>query len=432
MLDGKIGFGGALASYPCVAILCTMGSTHVVTFRAHTAIMLILTLTISAFDPEDSTNGSSSGVAGDYSAVFPLLVVSVFVALMVSRQTVFYKAQRSRVDISARPEVLCQPGQEGMPVVVNYDGGDESQYDYDDYGSDVSGSGYLSEEDAVGLELSKENKVTQDDIEKEFSAYSVGTMAKSGANEPTVATKKDVFTSSSRSGRQNSSDQQGSRGTSPLPPRPKNTSGELKSSSQTSSATTGLGDLSSSRLDELLAKPMDNPRPTKPRHRRIQSAPNVDFGTGRKFQRDRAGSSGDGGVASAGGGGRHGRSDSFGSQASFKRVTTIGNLSLEQPSLMDQARLRSATSVIVESRHVRNPSLPTRIGRRGHSRQSSASSIGGASTSPPLQVTASSEKISLSSTDVERAYTSAVNQQRAGRGSTGRTADGSARGKASN
>ena len=35
--------------YPGVAMLCTMGATHVATFRAHTAIMLILALTISAF-----------------------------------------------------------------------------------------------------------------------------------------------------------------------------------------------------------------------------------------------------------------------------------------------------------------------------------------------------------------------------------------------
>jgi hypothetical protein len=68
-LQEKIGIGGRLAAYPCVAILCTMGSTHVVTFRAHTAIMLILTLTISAFDPnpQGSTNHDSAGVAGDYS-----------------------------------------------------------------------------------------------------------------------------------------------------------------------------------------------------------------------------------------------------------------------------------------------------------------------------------------------------------------------------
>jgi hypothetical protein len=69
MLDRHTGFGGALGAYPCVTMLCTMGSAHVVSFRAHTAIMLILTLTISAFDDEDSSAaGGGKGTAGDYSA----------------------------------------------------------------------------------------------------------------------------------------------------------------------------------------------------------------------------------------------------------------------------------------------------------------------------------------------------------------------------
>jgi hypothetical protein len=89
------GLDTSLAAYPCVVILCTMASTHVVTFRAHMAIMLILTLTISAFDPEEGSDGINK-VGGDYSAVFPLLVVSVFISLMMSRDTVFYGSQRSR------------------------------------------------------------------------------------------------------------------------------------------------------------------------------------------------------------------------------------------------------------------------------------------------------------------------------------------------
>lgn len=420
MLDEKVGIGGALAAYPCVAILCTMGSTHVVTFRAHTAIMLILTLTISAFDPnpEGSTNHDLAGVAGDYSAVFPLLVVSVFVSLMVSRQTVFYKAQRSRVDISARPEVLCMPGQEGMPVVVNYD---DQLDDYDDYSSDVSDGEYISEGDAVASKLSTENKVTQEDIEKEFSAYNFGAMARAVA-EPAAATKNDVVApASARSGRVASTDSHGSRGVSPLPPRPKSPhSVDVKSSPKATVENSGLGTLSSARLDELLSKPLENTRPTKPRHRRIQSAPDVDFG--KRFQRERAGTGGDAGSAAGGGGGgsRHVRSDSIGSQASQKamRVATIGNLSLEAPSLMDQARLQSATSVIVESRHVRHPSMP-RLGRRGHSRQNSASSIGGSSIGPPLQVSVGPGQIAVPPSEVERAYTSAVNQQRAGRSTPG-------------
>lgn len=401
VLDETIGFGGALAAYPCLAILCTMGSTHVVTFRAHTAIMLILTLTISAFDPENGANGTTA-VAGDYSAVFPLLVVSVFVSLMVSRQTVFYKAQRSRVDISARPEVLCQPGQEGMPVVVNYDGGDN---DYDEYEYDEYSDGYYSDAEPVASERPDEQKVTQEDIEKEFNAK-VGAMSMSTAPETSAPIKNDASSVASF-GRQNSSDTQGSRGL--LPPRPRNASGEFKVNARSNiSESPNLEGISSSRLDELLAKPMDSPKEPK-RHRRIHSAPAFDFG---KKTRSRAGSSGAEGFS--GSGARHNRSDSFGSQASAKvmRVATVGQLSLENPSLMDQAIQRSATSAIVLSRHVRHPSLPSRsVGRRGHSRHGSASSIGAGG--PPLQVGVGSDRNGLTPSEVERAFTSAVNQQQA-------------------
>jgi len=46
-------FGGTISSYPCVALICIMGSTHVVTFRAHLAIMPILTLSIRSFSSGD-------------------------------------------------------------------------------------------------------------------------------------------------------------------------------------------------------------------------------------------------------------------------------------------------------------------------------------------------------------------------------------------
>ncbi|OEU20530.1 Clc chloride channel, partial [Fragilariopsis cylindrus CCMP1102] len=41
-----LGTSTSLTQYPCVALLCIMGATHVVTFRAHMAIILILTLSI--------------------------------------------------------------------------------------------------------------------------------------------------------------------------------------------------------------------------------------------------------------------------------------------------------------------------------------------------------------------------------------------------
>ena len=42
-----IGIGHFLAAYPAIVMLCFMGGAHVVTFRAHAAIILILTWTIS-------------------------------------------------------------------------------------------------------------------------------------------------------------------------------------------------------------------------------------------------------------------------------------------------------------------------------------------------------------------------------------------------
>ena len=85
------------------------------------AIILILTLTIDAFVPENSASRTLK-VAGDHSAVFPLLTVAVFVALQISRQIIFYEKQRSRGDIQALPEALCEPGKEGKPLVMDYDG----------------------------------------------------------------------------------------------------------------------------------------------------------------------------------------------------------------------------------------------------------------------------------------------------------------------
>ena len=111
-----IAFFGVVSQYPCVALLCIMGATHVVTFRAHTAIMLILTLTVSSFDAEggDFTGGTLGG--GDYSAVFPLLVVSCFISLMCTRDEKFYVKQQTRGDIIASPEVLCEPMKHGEVV----------------------------------------------------------------------------------------------------------------------------------------------------------------------------------------------------------------------------------------------------------------------------------------------------------------------------
>jgi hypothetical protein len=127
------GIGSIFFEHPCIAILCIMGSAHTVVFRAHTAIMLVLTLTVSAFKDE----GTNFFAAGDYAAIFPLLVVSCFVSLMVTRSVVFYKQQRCRGDIIAAPEVLCEPGKVGQPIMHV----PMVAYDEDDLGSLFGDSG---------------------------------------------------------------------------------------------------------------------------------------------------------------------------------------------------------------------------------------------------------------------------------------------------
>jgi hypothetical protein len=127
------GIGSIFFEHPCIAILCIMGSAHTVVFRAHTAIMLVLTLTVSAFKDE----GTNFFAAGDYAAIFPLLVVSCFVSLMVTRSVVFYKQQRCRGDIIAAPEVLCEPGKVGQPIMHV----PMVAYDEDDLGSIFGDSG---------------------------------------------------------------------------------------------------------------------------------------------------------------------------------------------------------------------------------------------------------------------------------------------------
>jgi len=154
-----LGIGETVSAYPTVAMLCIMGSTHVVTFRAHVAIMLILTLSITSFSSELKDGATT----GDYAAIFPLLVVSCFVPVLFARGTIFYKKQCCRGDIVAIPEVLCEPMTEGTAEVEvydegSYDSGEEHSYlserrddDSDDISFETRGS-----EDNTGLSGSGE------------------------------------------------------------------------------------------------------------------------------------------------------------------------------------------------------------------------------------------------------------------------------------
>jgi len=88
-----LSIGSSFFEHPCIALLCIMGSAHVVVFRAHSAIVLLLILTISAFE-----EGSKFFTTENYASIFPLLVVSCFVSLLVTQDVIFYQEQRDRED----------------------------------------------------------------------------------------------------------------------------------------------------------------------------------------------------------------------------------------------------------------------------------------------------------------------------------------------
>uniref|UniRef100_A0A7S3VCX7 Chloride channel protein n=1 Tax=Chaetoceros debilis TaxID=122233 RepID=A0A7S3VCX7_9STRA len=136
------------AEFPCVAMICIMACTHIVTYRCHIAIMLILTLTITSFSKQEK-EGST---AGDYSAIFPLLVVACFVPMQMARNTKFYAQQRNRGDIVAIPQVLCEPMQYGEVGADDDDGMYDDDYSFDDDDDDLS-SGVSMDREEIGHEI---------------------------------------------------------------------------------------------------------------------------------------------------------------------------------------------------------------------------------------------------------------------------------------
>ncbi|EEC46046.1 predicted protein [Phaeodactylum tricornutum CCAP 1055/1] len=400
MFADKFGFGQSLAAYPCVVILCTMGSAHVVTFRAHMAIMLILTLTISAFDPDGGSSIGAFKVAGDYSAVFPLLVVSVFVALMVSRGTVFYKTQRSRGDIMAVPEVLCEPGMEGRPMIMDFDiaadgasfidAVSDTDEDYDDR-NDTKLSPTTSYTGSYQVRAADDG-MTQIDIENEFAGRAVWNKASS--LRPSVSrTQADVRIGTKDAPRQFVEYDSGG-----IIPRslsnPMSVDGELPG------------------LDDLLRRTMV-PKPTYAmsphRHRRTQSAPiapEPSFSGGgsaspdvKRVERSRGRDSFRFDIPI------RERSNSGSSRGSLVRVTSYGELQQQQPSLLDQARMRAASSA-ADSRHHRVPSLPS--GR--HSRKNSESSMSYVNTNN-ISAVGTDDSGALTLDDIEKSFQNVMNKQ---------------------
>jgi len=130
-LTDYIGFGKDIASYPCLAVLCIMGATHVVTFRAAMAIILVLTLSIKSF----TTAEKMYNVNGDYSAIFPLLVIACFIPIHLTKRVKFYGKQLHRGDLQCIKDILFQPKLEDHQQVV-VDGMD----DMDGFSSNASGS----------------------------------------------------------------------------------------------------------------------------------------------------------------------------------------------------------------------------------------------------------------------------------------------------
>lgn len=345
------------------------------------AIMLILTLTISAFNPEESDSNNPFDVAGDYSAVFPLLVVSVFISLMASRDTVFYPTQRSRGDITAVPEVLCQPGMAGAPLVVVHD--DEFvRYDDDD-ASFSSGSGADSD---VELALPSRtvrmvNKaISQSDIENAFNK----------------ATDND---------------------TPPL-----HQSSTINEGDAFERAESETPRLSSSRLDELLNAPIVE----KPKHRRTKSAPfgPPDLQSARSHSRSSSKDWGAVDESEQAHSGNRSRIDSAGSQRDLVRVTSFGEIQEHQPSLMEQARLRAASAIVVieqtiTSHHRRVPSMPSYNQSTGRHRRVPSLPMGRSrshtrSDSPSPNNTSMLQNLSsapgaLSVDDIEQSFNSVVN-----------------------
>jgi len=159
-------FGYGLSSYPCLAVICIMGSAHVATFKTHMAIILILTLTITSFNP--SKTGEDN--AGDYAAVFPLLVVSCFFALLATRSTSYYNTQRDRGDIKVSDQTLCEPGKFGEPIIDTIDDTDHKTQDFLDIPDHIiesNQSNYIPERKEKIRTV--ETSITQDDIERKFA-----------------------------------------------------------------------------------------------------------------------------------------------------------------------------------------------------------------------------------------------------------------------
>jgi H+/Cl- antiporter ClcA len=179
IVTGYLGFGSDISAYPCLAVLCIMGSAHVVTFRAQLAIILVLTLSIGSFSAGDTYFASN----GDYSAVFPLLVVACFVPLLLTRNVIFYARQCCRGDITAIPEVLCEPHKQGVAQIYRIDNMDDFSAKSDDLSEGSSYSDDSSGEIDLGLQTNKNTTPRTEDTSGDS-----GTLATASTSKPSTVT----------------------------------------------------------------------------------------------------------------------------------------------------------------------------------------------------------------------------------------------------
>jgi hypothetical protein len=416
------------------------------------AIMLTLTLTISSFGQGNS--GSTDGItAGDYSAVFPLLVVSVFVSLMLSRGTIFYSAQRSRGDIMALPEVLCEPGKEGAPMIVEH-------FAVNSFGdSDNFASSSADDESTTRSEDMRHHdlNLNEEDIARQFAELQKSSMSLGKhESESSVNVRKSRGSSRRHIPEPDSPKKQPQTSLSPTRMtygRSMSVVTEHKTHPfDQCKASAEDFDLPSKRLEELLSQPLE-PRfrpPKVGRHRRIQSAPIVahnedapppDFlktpvSSVHKSENSRTENIGGEGYRRRSNSASRSRTSSPKATLTFEnlvQVTSFGEFPDLQPSLMDQARARAS------SMHQRANSGSLLRGR--HSREGSNASIHSASAflglsgddgerrSPSacdsyqnLNAPASSASAhfgaygdasgALTSDEMESAFSAAVNQQR--------------------
>lgn len=284
------------------------------------AIILILTLTIDAFVPEDYALRNIK-VAGDYSAVFPLLTVAVFVALHISRQTTFYEKQRSRGDIQALPEALCEPGKEGKPLVMDYDGKlhalGESDYEFEsDYDSDDD---FSDSRKTNGVYAS----MSRDDIEASFQEMNKRTTASSSLdNMNSVVTDKPKETLPTKLPAEPLIFD-GSASGAPPKVTTKKKSNESKRNKRIQTLDNILnGPIQTTRKGDIASSSSEKKKRT---HRRTQSEPflfeDINHRVDAMFN----------------------SSPKILKKPVLKRVDSYGEIDQGQPSLMDQARRRAAS-----------------------------------------------------------------------------------------